>query len=76
MALIHTWYCQSQKNNLHAFCLLRSPYKTSVKKKIMELSDGHGFLKWEIGKLNDKQIKEFEENNFDYDTLYEGETIQ
>jgi hypothetical protein len=75
MPKTHSWYCESKTpdERLHAFCLLRSPYKRSVQYKIQELSDGHGFLNWELMKIDAKTEAEFLENNLEYDTLYVGE---
>lgn len=73
MATVHTFYCQSTNNKFHAFCLLRSPFRKSIEKKIQELADGHGFLNWEIMKIDEKTEAEFIENNMDFDTLYVGE---
>ena len=70
MAKQWNWYCDSTKGNLHAFCLLRSPYKTSIKKKVIELTEGHGFLQWSIGKIDDDTLKQMTEANFEFDTLY------
>jgi hypothetical protein len=44
-----------------------------VQYKIQELSDGHGFLNWELMKIDAKTEAEFLENNLEYDTLYVGE---
>lgn len=73
MARTHTWYCESTVNHLHAFCLLRSPYKKSVQYKIQELSYGHGYLNWSLMKIDAKLEKEFLDNGIEFDTLYEGE---
>ena len=67
---VWSFYCESKKDNLHAFCLLRSPYKRSVQYKIQELSDGHGFLEWSYIKMTPEQEKEFLENSYEFDTLY------
>ena len=73
MAKVNSWYCESVKNNLHAFCLLRSPYKKSVQNKIKQLADGHGFLSWTIMKIDEATVAEFAKNNIEYDSLYVGE---
>lgn len=72
----HVWYCESVKNHLHAFCLLRSPYKTSIKKKVIELSEGHGFLEWTLIKLTPEKANEFFQHQFNCDELYVGEKPQ
>ena len=73
MPKTNLWYCESTKNNLHAFCLLRSPYKKSVEKKIQELASGHGFMSWTLMKIDEATATEFAKNNIEFDSLYVGE---
>lgn len=70
---VKSWYCQSFLNgnrDTHAFCLLRSPYRKSIQKKIVELCEGHPFRDWQIGVVEGETLDGLLKLNLEYDTLY------
>jgi len=73
MPKTHSWYCESilnENRDTHAFCLLRSPYKKSIQKKVVELCSGHPFREWKIGKVEGNELAQLLKFNIEYDTLY------
>lgn len=65
-----TWYLQSENDKLSAFIMIRSPYKGYVEKKVLSLSDGQGFLKWQRFVLTDTQEMNLAKQNFEFNVLY------
>lgn len=62
----------SSVNGHEAFILVRSPYKTSARRKMKYVSDGNGMLNWQEAKLPGEEAKKLLAK-YEVDSLYLSE---